>query len=235
MSSVVSSHALEALGEHSLFLCDLFQRLANIVSQSVKLTFNFRQALFHLFVVLDSLVHVASPFFAVRCVLVDFQFVSHSLNFEHPLVAGNRRMYDLLLNLLLVVSFVATHIACKVHVFVNVRICIVVLSVSVHVCEVSVPLEVISKVIVITSVAKALSVFLDNGLSEFEPVLDADLSERSENDADSFSKATLQFVGTDVKFNSKFLEFKNNVLRGSHGVIIFVPATDLVVVDRKQP
>ena len=47
--------------------------------------------------------------------------------------------------------------------------------------------------------------------------------------------ARLQLVRAHIDFNAQVLELGDNVLRCSHGVIVLVPASDLVLVDGQQP
>ena len=47
--------------------------------------------------------------------------------------------------------------------------------------------------------------------------------------------ATLELVGGDIELQAQFLAFKDHVLRGGHGVVVLVPARDLVVVHGEEP
>jgi hypothetical protein len=114
-----------------------------------------------------------APFFSpITASCVDLQLMSHSFNFEHPLLSAYRRLNDLILNLFLVVTIAATPKFSKIF-----NIIIGLLSILNHISDISIALHIIIVVPVIIQVAPFATVVLNNWLLELELVLEADLAQ----------------------------------------------------------
>jgi hypothetical protein len=126
-----------------------------------------------LFGVLLGLIQMIAPFFSpIAASRVDLQLMSHSLNFEHPLLSAYRRLNDLILHLFLVVAVAATPKLSKIF-----NIIIGLLSILNHISDISIALHIIVVVPVVVHVAPFATVVLNDWLLELELVLEADLTQ----------------------------------------------------------
>ena len=80
-----------------------------------------------------------------------------------------------------------------------------------------------------------LVLLADDGLFELEAARKASLSQLEEHQADTVAVAGLQLVGVHVHIDAKVLQLNDNVLTGSNRVVVFVPSSNLVLIDGKQP
>jgi hypothetical protein len=101
------------------------------------------------------------------------------------------------------------------------------------VSEISVSLHFVAHFISV--VVHGVLVLSDHWLFKSELVLQTELCQLEQNCAHTFSETGLQLVRWHVNIDVKFLELQNDILGGSHWVIVLVPPLHLVVVDGQHP
>jgi len=74
----------------------------------------------------------------------------------------------------------------------------------------------------------------DRGL-ELEAAGKASFGQFQEDECDALTVTRLKLVRVDVDLEAEVLELDDDVLTGSHRVVVLVPSSDLVLVDGKQP
>jgi hypothetical protein len=99
--------------------------------------------------------------------------------------------------------------------------------------QIGISLHVVTNIFAI--LISTLAFLADDGLFELEAARKACLSQLEKHQADTLAVPGLQLVGVHVHIDAKVLQFNDNVLTGSDGVIVLVPSGNLVLVDGKQP
>ena len=231
--AVVTSHALEVAGEDALLARDLVERAARVVLQPLQLAAHLGQGAAHLPGERLRLLEVGAPLLAALADLAQLELVGDSLDFELPLLLADVRLDDGLLRVLglQLASHLRLDVAtAEVQVLVDVVAALVRVDL---VCEVCVALHIVATVV--GFVVAALAFIANNRLFELETPSQASLSQLEEDEADTLAITSFEFVRVDIDFEAKILELDNDVLTSSHGVIILVPASDLVLVDCQKP
>jgi len=144
------------------------------------------------------LVHVCSPFLAVAGVLVDLELVRHALHLQHPLIAPNRGLDDLLLQKLLFVRDLDSLPGSEIELVVDFLALAVFVEVLWLVGNVSVALKLISHIIVGVVTAEASAILLDLRSLESELILQANLAQILKHCYNALAVTRLELVWRHV-------------------------------------
>lgn len=227
MSSVVTSHALEAPRENAFLACNPLKRFRCFILESLKLAAYLWQGIFNVLSVLLRLLKMAAPLLAICNIWVNLKLVSNLLDLDLPLLLADvalddRILLHLSLHLLgkLCLDVTASHIEFLINIVAR------ILRVD-HISEVCASVHLVDVFRIFISPGTFI---LDRSLFKFEFVFQRDLGELEQYVTDLFTAASLELVWRDLQIQAQVLQLLENVLRGSHWVIVFVPPLDLVVV-----
>lgn len=199
MSSIVTSHSLEAPRENAFLACNLFERLRRFILKSFKLAADLWQGVLNILGILLGLLKMAAPFFAIRNVRVNLKLVSNLLDLNLPLLLAdvtldNRILLHFSLHLLgkLGLDIAASHIEILINIFAR------LLGVN-HICEVCASVHFID---ILRVVVSPMAIVLYRRLFKFEFVLQRDLGELEQHVAYLFTAASLELVWRDLEIQA---------------------------------
>ena len=126
------------------------------------------------------------------------------LNLKHPLIPGDRGLYDLILNILgITVALVAA--ATELSEILDVVVALVAPLVD-HISDVSIPIHVVAHFI-IAIIIPATCIVLDHGLLEPEFVLDAHLTQLKQERAHAVAMPGLELARWHVQLDAHLFQF----------------------------
>ena len=195
--------------------------------ESLKLAADLWQGIFNVLSVLLRLLEMAAPLLAICNVRVNLKLVSNLLDLDLPLLftditLDDRILLHLSLHLLgkLCLDVATSHVEFLIDIVAR------ILRVD-HISEVRASVHLVDVFRIVISPGTFV---FDRSLFKFEFVFQRDLGELKQHIADLFTAAGLELVWRDLQIQAQVLQLLENVLRGRHRIIVFVPPLDLVVV-----
>lgn len=232
MSPVVAGHALEATRELRLLLVDLLEGLGDVIGEFLQLVADIRQSGLHLLVEVLRLVHVAAPLLAIAGSLAQLQAASHALHLEHPLLSADLRVQDLLLKHVVVVVAAALA-STDVEVIIDI-IATVFFGLANNISHIILPLKLVTQFISIVVSAEATIISDDRPL-ELNTTLHTSHAQHVQDGANTLAEARRQLGRRDIDGQAELSELINDVGGAIKRVVILVPASNLVIINREQP
>ena len=172
MSTVVTGLALEGATQQSLLSRNLVQSLGGLLLKALELDPNIWESGLDVSCVLLGLLQVGAPCVLISSVLVDLQFVGHTLNFDLPLLCGDGRMNNRILGHVSLHLFghvvLNTAADAKVHLLINVFVFNLCMNLVSHVS----PTVQIVSIKLISLIIEAALIIPDVWSAELDPVLD---------------------------------------------------------------